>query len=178
MYNSNSLPFILFISHYGTHSNISGTITVTVPECPQRPDNCNVIPTTSQCHSHLTETVLGKYIPNTSALPNDHVYNDIIIRLNSYPIFHSYRKKFIFSYFICTNISFFTYFSLGPKVAHIYRMCEVNTSRRKTSTQIEMNMVNKKSRGRNIAEDIMDQCCHLSKFIGTVTSIRKICHLR
>ena len=23
----------------------------------------------------------------------------------------------------------------------------------------------------------MDQCCHLSKFVGTVTSIRKICHL-
>ena len=28
------------------------------------------------------------------------------------------------------------------------------------------------------AEDIMDQCCHLSKFVGTVTSIRKICQLR
>ena len=41
-----------------------------------------------------------------------------------------------------------------------------------------MNMVNKKNRGRNIAEDIMDQCCHLSKFVGTVTSIRKICRLR
>ena len=95
MYNSNSFPFILFLSHHGTHSNISGTITVTVPEFPHRRDNSNVIPTTSQCHSHLTETVLGQYIPNTSALPNDHVYNDIIIRLNSYPIFHSYRKKFI-----------------------------------------------------------------------------------
>ena len=57
-------------------------------------------------------------------------------------------------------------------------MCEVNTSRIKTSIRIEMNMVNKKSRGRHIAEDIMDQCCHLSKFVGTVTSIRKICHLR
>ena len=89
MYNSNSLPFILFLSHHGTHSNISGTITVTVPEFPQRRDNSSVIPTTSQCHSHLTETVSGQYIPNTSALPNDHVYNDIIIRLNSYPIFHS-----------------------------------------------------------------------------------------
>ena len=39
-------------------------------------------------------------------------------------------------------------------------------------------MVNKKIRGRHIAEDIMDQCCHLSKFVGTVTSIRKICRLR
>ena len=87
MYNSNALHFILFLSHHGTHSDISGTITVT--------DNCNVIPTTSQCHSHLTENVLGKYIPNTSALPNDNVLNDIILRLNSYPIFHSYRKKFI-----------------------------------------------------------------------------------
>ena len=67
---------------------------------------------------------------------------------------------------------------MGPKVADIYRTCEVNTSRIKTSTRIEMNMVNKKSRGRRIAEDIMDQCCHLSKFVGTVTSIRKICHLR
>ena len=94
MYNSNSLPFILFLSHHGTHSNISGTMTVTVPEFPQCPDNRNVIPTTSQCHSHLTETDLGKYIPNTSALPNDNVYSDIIIRLNSYSIFHSYRKKF------------------------------------------------------------------------------------
>ena len=89
MYNSNSLRFILFLSHHGTHSDISGTITVTVLEFPQHPDNCNVIPTTSQCHSHLTETVLGKYIPNTSTLPNDNVYNDIILRLNSYPIFHS-----------------------------------------------------------------------------------------
>ena len=95
MYNSNALHFILFLSHHGTHSDISGTITVTVPEFPQCPDNRNVIPTTSQCHSHLTENVLGKYIPNTSALPNDNVYNDIILRLNSYPIFHSYRKKFI-----------------------------------------------------------------------------------
>ena len=67
---------------------------------------------------------------------------------------------------------------MGPKVAHIYRTYEVNTSRRKTSTRIEMNMVNKKSRGRNIAEDIMDQCCHLSKLVGTVMSIRKICRLR
>ena len=95
MYNSNSLPFIIFLGHHGTDSDISGTITVTVPGFPQRPDNRNVIPTTSQCHSHLTETVLGKYIPNTSALPNDHVYNDIILRLNSYPIFHFYCKKFI-----------------------------------------------------------------------------------
>ena len=67
---------------------------------------------------------------------------------------------------------------MGPKVADIYRTCEVNTSRIKTSTRIEMNMVNKKIRGHHIAEDIMDQCCHLSKFVGTVTSIRKICHLR
>ena len=95
IYNSNSLLFILFLSHHGTDSDISGTITVTVPGFPQRPDNRNVIPTTSQSHSHLTDTVLGKYIPNTSALPNDHVYNDIILRLNSYPIFHSYCKKFI-----------------------------------------------------------------------------------
>ena len=68
---------------------------VTFPGFPQRPDNRNVIPTTSQCDSHLTDTVLGKNIPNTSALPNDHVYNDIILRLNSYPVFHSYCKKFI-----------------------------------------------------------------------------------
>ena len=67
---------------------------------------------------------------------------------------------------------------MGPKVADIYRTCEVNTSRIKTSTRIEMNMVNKKNRGCHIAEDIMDQCCHLSKFVGTVTSIQKICHLR
>ena len=67
---------------------------------------------------------------------------------------------------------------MGPKVADIYRRCEVNTSRIKTSTQIEMNMINRKIRGRHIAEDIMDQCCHLSKFVGTVTSIQKICHLR
>ena len=95
MYNSNSLPFILLLSHHGTDSDISGTITVTVPGFPQRPDNRNVIPTTSQCYSHLTETVFGKYKPNTSAQPNDHVYNDMILRLNSYPIFHSYCKKFI-----------------------------------------------------------------------------------
>ena len=72
----------------------------------------------------------------------------------------------------------FTYFSLGRKVADIYKRCEVNTSRIKTSTWIEMNMINKKMRGRHITEDIMDQCCHLSKFIGTVTSIPKICQLR
>ena len=95
MYNCNSLPLILFLSHHGSDSDISGTITVTVPGFPQHPENRNVIPTTSQCHSHLTQTVLGKYIPNTSALRNDHVYNDIILRLNSYPIFHSYCKKFI-----------------------------------------------------------------------------------
>ena len=41
-----------------------------------------------------------------------------------------------------------------------------------------MNMINKKIRCHHIAEDIMDQCCHLSKFVGTVTSIRKICQLR
>ena len=41
-----------------------------------------------------------------------------------------------------------------------------------------MNMINKKIRGRYIAEEIMDQCCHLSKFIGTVTSIRKISRFR
>ena len=56
MYNSNSLPFILFLSHHGTDSDISGTITVTVPGFPQCPDNRDVIPTTSQCHSHFTET--------------------------------------------------------------------------------------------------------------------------
>ena len=95
IYNSNSLLFILFLSHHGTDSDISGTMTVTVPGFRQRPDNRNVIPTTSHSHSHLTETVLGKYIPNTSALPNDHVYNDIILRLNSYPIFHFYCKTFI-----------------------------------------------------------------------------------
>ena len=67
---------------------------------------------------------------------------------------------------------------MGPKVADIYRTCEVNTSRIKTSTWIEMNIVNKKIRGRYIAEDIMDQCCHLSIFVGTVTPIRRICHLR
>ena len=39
-------------------------------------------------------------------------------------------------------------------------------------------MVNRKIRGHHIAEHIMDQCCHLSKFVGTVTFIRKICHLR
>ena len=33
-------------------------------------------------------------------------------------------------------------------------------------------------RGHSIAEDIMDQCCHLSKFIGTVASLRKIFRFR
>ena len=46
IYNSNSLPFILFLSHHGTDSDISGTITVTVLGFPQCPDNQNVIPTT------------------------------------------------------------------------------------------------------------------------------------
>ena len=41
-----------------------------------------------------------------------------------------------------------------------------------------MNMMNKKIRGRYITEEIMDQCCHLSKFIGTVTSIQKISRFR
>ena len=93
MYNSNSLPFILFLSHHSTRSDISHTMTVTFLDFPQHPNNHNVIPTTSQCHSHLTENVLPKYIPNTSTLPNDNVYNDIILRLNSYPIIHSYCKK-------------------------------------------------------------------------------------
>ena len=95
LYISNPLHLLLFLSHHGTHSDSSGSITITVPEFHECHDNRNVIPTTSQCHSHLTENISQKYIPNTSALPNDNVYNDIILRLNSYPIFHSYHKKFI-----------------------------------------------------------------------------------
>ena len=73
---------------------------------------------------------------------------------------------------------FFPFFSLGAKTADMYKRCEVNMSKVKKSTWIEMNVVNKKLRGRSITEDIMDQCCHLSKFIGTVTSSRKILRFR
>ena len=81
-------------------------------------------------------------------------------------------------YLVHKNNFSFTLFSLGPKVAKIYNQCEVNTSRIKNSTQIDMNLISRKMRGCYITEEVMDQCCHISKFIGTVCLLQKMLHLR
>ena len=128
-----------------------------------------------------------EYVRNTSGLPNEGVYNDILSRLYSCTLFNLFISPIIHHYllisllekwFLSIYIFFFTFFSLGPKTAEMYKNCEVNTSQIKKSTRIEMNLVDKKLRGCSIAEDIMDQCCHLSKFVGTVTSSRKIFRFR
>ena len=41
-----------------------------------------------------------------------------------------------------------------------------------------MNLISRKMRGHYITKEIMDQCCHTSKFIGTISLLRKILHLR
>ena len=105
----------------------------------------------------------------TPSLFSTYLYILLLIAIYLFP--YSKTRSNIYNFF-------FPFFSLGAKTADMYKRCEVNTSQVKKSTRIEMNLVNEKLRGRSITEHIMDQCCHLSKFIGTVTSSRKLFRFR
>ena len=107
----NPLNFLICRSDHGTYSDISGTLTDTILEFHQRPDNDNLIPTTSQ--SHFTYDVSSKYKPNTSTMPNEDVYNDILLRLNCYTIFH-FPLTYLYYLFHIYRYFLHHIFQLGP----------------------------------------------------------------